>query len=202
MKKVMKMMAVLPVMTLGLLTAQNLDAQHLKCKTQVVAHRCFHENGAKDTQYPENSLAAFKRAQQLGIWGAEIDVWITPDDVVLVNHNSTVPTDKEQRKLEFTATEGLQDVRLANGEPIPTLESLLKAMKESTSDMKLVIEIKTHKKASNNVRVVDKSIELVRQYGLLDQVVWIAFSWDNCLRIAQTLPDAMVMYLNGDFRLF
>ena len=198
MKKVMKMMAVLPMMTMGLLAAQELDAQNLKCKTQVIAHRCYHENGVKDKQFPENSLAAFKRAQTLGIYGAEIDVWITPDDVVVVNHNSTIPTDEKQRKLEFTDYAEIKDVTLANGEPVPTLESLLQAMKDSSSDMKLILELKSHKKATNNNRVVDKCVEMVKAYGLEEQVIWIAFSWDNCCRVAQALPDAMVMYLNGD----
>lgn len=188
-------------MVLGLATAQELSAQSgktPKCRTQVVAHRCYHENGSKDKMYPENSLAAFKRAQGLGIWGAEIDVWITPDDVVVVNHNATIPTDEQNRKLEFTDYAEIKDVALANGEPVPTLESILQAMKESDSDMKLVLEIKSHAKAENNCRVVDKCIEMVKEHDLLDQVVWIAFSWKNCCRIAEALPEAMVMYLSGD----
>ena len=189
------LLAVLPMFLMG-----NTDKAHAQKHrtTQVIAHRCFHENGSNDKEYPENSLAAFKRAQNLGIWGAEIDVWITPDDVVVVNHNATVPTDKKNRKLEFTDYENLKDIRLANGEVLPTLESLLQAMKESSSDMKLVLEIKSHAKKKNNERVVNKSIELVRKYGLENQVVWIAFSYDNCKMIVSALPDAMVMYLNGD----
>lgn len=193
MKRKLLLMAALPLLSAGFSGAADACAQ-----TKVVAHRCFHENGVHDKMYPENSLAAFKRAQGLGIWGAEIDVWITQDDVVVVNHNEVIPTDKENRRIENVRYSEIKDVRLANGEPVPTLADILNAMKESKSDMKLVLEIKTHSKKDDNDRVVDKCIAMVREAGLEEQVVWIAFSYDNCCRIADALPDAMIQYLNGD----
>lgn len=190
---------IVPISIFGASRHHNTDTMtHNRCNTKVIAHRCYHENGANDAQFPENSLAAFKRAQELGVWGSEIDVWITPDDVVVVNHNSTVPTDKQGRKLEFTNYTDLQDIRLANGEPIPTLRSILQAMKDSDSDMNLVLEIKSHSKNVNNERVVNECARLIKEFGLEERVVWIAFSYKNCQRVVATMPGAMVMYLNGD----
>ncbi len=165
--------------------------------TECVAHRCYHENGSQDKTYPENSLAAFKRTQELGIWGAEIDVWITRDGEVVVNHNATVPTDPKNRRLEDSYYADLQDIRLSNGEALPTLSSFLKQMK-ARPGLKLVLEIKTHSKLEDNQRVVDKCVQMVKDAGLEDQVTWIAFSYSSCMRIAEQLPKAIVSYLGGD----
>ena len=48
---------------------------------------------------PEPALVAdlldivFKAVKPLGIYGSELDVWITRDDIVVVNHDATFPTD-------------------------------------------------------------------------------------------------------------
>jgi glycerophosphoryl diester phosphodiesterase len=175
----------------------NVSSTAKVTKTEVVAHRCWHENGTNDKTVPENSFAAFKRTQTLGIYGCEIDVWITKDDVVVINHNSTIPTDPKKQTIQNVNYADIQDVKLSNGEPLPTLQQFLTQMKEEPN-MKLVLEIKSHSGAENNNRVVDKCIEMVKAEGLVDRVVWIAFSYDNCKRIAAALPTSMVQYLNGD----
>ena len=175
------------------ITAEGQTALHTEC----VAHRCYHKNGSNDTQFPENSLAAFKRTQDLGVWGAEIDVWITKDDEVVINHNATVPTDSRNRRIEDSYYTDLQDIKLANGENLPTLSSVLEQMKIKPG-LKLVLEIKTHSRPLDNERVVDKCIDMVKAAGLENEVVWIAFNYDSCKRIAKKLPDAIVQYLGGD----
>ena len=175
------------------ITSEGQAALHTEC----VAHRCYHNNGSNDSKYPENSFAAFKRTQDLGVWGAEIDVWITKDDEVVVNHNATVPTDSKNRRLEDSYYSELQDIRLANGESLPTLSSFLEQMKAKPG-MKMVLEIKTHSKPVDNQRVVDKCIDMVKSAGLENEVVWIAFNYESCKRIATKLPDAIVQYLGGD----
>jgi glycerophosphoryl diester phosphodiesterase len=51
-------------------------------RPKVIAHR-----GAWDQNAPENSLAAFVKARDLGIWGIEFDVHFTKDGVPVVNHD-------------------------------------------------------------------------------------------------------------------
>lgn len=165
--------------------------------TQVVAHRCWHENGTNDATWPENSLAAFKRTQTLGIWGAEIDVWITTDDVVVVNHNSSVPTDPNKTRLDSNPYSAIENVTLSNGEKVPLLDDFLTQMAQE-KNLHLVIEIKSQKDRETNNRLVDACIKKVTAAGLLERVVWIAFDFENCKRIVASLPGAMVQYLNGD----
>lgn len=55
---------------------------------RIIAHRGQHQDGVENST--ENSIAALTNAQKLGIHGAEFDVWITADDVPVINHNATV----------------------------------------------------------------------------------------------------------------
>lgn len=49
----------------------------------VIAHR-----GAWDTpNCPENTLAAFQKAKEFGVWGIEFDIHFTRDNVPVVNHD-------------------------------------------------------------------------------------------------------------------
>ncbi|MBD4650926.1 glycerophosphodiester phosphodiesterase, partial [Xanthomonas citri pv. citri] len=61
----------------------------------------------------ENSLAALKLAQELGVWGSEFDVWITTDGRIVINHDSTFPTDTRSRKIQECTFEQLSDIRLS-----------------------------------------------------------------------------------------
>ena len=46
----------------------------------MIAHRGYHKDGAA-----QNSVAALAKAQELGIYGSEFDVWITADGKVVIN---------------------------------------------------------------------------------------------------------------------
>ena len=54
-------------------------------KPRVIAHRGYHKDGAA-----QNSVAALAKAQELGIYGSEFDVWITADGKVVICHDETV----------------------------------------------------------------------------------------------------------------
>lgn len=162
-------------------------------KTKCVAHRCYHKKDNSGILYPENSLAAFKRSETLGVWGAEIDVWITKDDVVVVNHNSKVPTDSKNRVIEDYTYAELSDIKLANGEGLPKLEDFLQAMTGDVKNLQLVLEIK-----SSHMRTVTKCAELIKKYNLEKRVTWIAFSYDVCKKAHELMPNNMIMYLGGN----
>ena len=160
--------------------------------TQVVAHRALHNTGA-----PENSLEGIKKAQQLeGLYASEIDVWVTTDGEVVVNHDSTFPTDSDKHVIQDSKFSDLSAVRLSNGESVPRLKDVLEQIQKS--DMKLVIEIKSHANDTKNFRCVDACLDLVSSYDLDDKVDWIAFNYNVCKRIAAARPKAIVQYLNGD----
>jgi glycerophosphoryl diester phosphodiesterase len=55
--------------------------------TYLIAHRGAHDH-TKNTI--ENTLPAFRLAEQLGCWGIELDIQMTADHVLVVNHDPTL----------------------------------------------------------------------------------------------------------------
>jgi glycerophosphoryl diester phosphodiesterase len=81
---------------------------------------------------PENTLASFLRALDLGADAVELDVHATRDGVVIVHHDfvpradTTIPALRERPIAELTAEE-LATFRVS-GEPIPALGDVLEAI--------------------------------------------------------------------------
>ena len=83
----------------------------------VVAHRGYWKTDGS----AQNSIASFQKAAEAGCWGSEFDVWLTADGVPVVFHDATV----EGIRIEDTTYATLMNIRLKNGEFIPTLQQYL-----------------------------------------------------------------------------
>ena len=84
----------------------------------VVAHR-----GASAREV-ENSLAAFRAAMQLGADAVELDVHATADGTLVVHHDEAIAG----RPIPQLTAHQVAELRLSNGEPIPTLAHVLEAI--------------------------------------------------------------------------
>ena len=84
----------------------------------MVAHR-----GASAREV-ENSLAAFRAAMQLGADAVELDVHATADGTLIVHHDEAIAG----RRIPQLTAQQVAELRLANGEPIPTLAHVLEAI--------------------------------------------------------------------------
>ena len=84
----------------------------------VIAHR-----GASAVEL-ENSLAAFRAAARLGADGVELDVHASADGELFVHHDETVDG---SHHIAHTAAGKIRALRIANGEPVPTLAEALAA---------------------------------------------------------------------------
>jgi glycerophosphoryl diester phosphodiesterase len=159
-------------------------------RNRVVAHR-----GAwKNTGAPENSIAAFRHAAQLGCEGSEFDVHMSADSIPMVNHDNSI----QGVSIAKTQSPELLKIKLPNGEPIPTLEAYLRAGMEQ-SKTKLVLEIKSSElgKASS-IALTGKVVEMVERLQAQAWVDYIAFDFDVCKEVMRLAPYARVAYLNGD----
>jgi glycerophosphoryl diester phosphodiesterase len=87
-------------------------------KALVIAHR-----GASGTAL-ENSLAAFRAAVQQGADAVELDVHATADGEVIVHHDESVAG----TPIATASARTIAALRLANGEPVPTLAEVLAAI--------------------------------------------------------------------------
>ena len=96
----------------------------------VIAHR-----GASAVEV-ENSLAAFRAAVRLGADGVELDVHATADGALFVHHDETIDG---VHHIAHTRAERIRGLRLANGEPVPTLADALAAC----GGLRVFVEVKS-----------------------------------------------------------
>jgi glycerophosphoryl diester phosphodiesterase len=61
------------------------DQQIRNLVTRIIAHRGYWDKSGA----AQNSLAALNNAIELGVYGSESDVWITADNVLVLNHDAT-----------------------------------------------------------------------------------------------------------------
>ena len=99
----------------------------------VIAHRGFSSN------FPENTLLAFREAQRVGVDMVECDVHLTRDGKLVVIHDSALDrtTDGSGPVGAYTMQE-LGALDAGSGERLPTLQELLDAV-----SLPVVVEIKT-----------------------------------------------------------
>ena len=157
----------------------------------IIAHR-----GASRLA-PQNTVAAFEEALKLGADGIETDVHLTKDGLIVLCHNYEVDetslgsgnisdlTFDEIRKLDF----GSKFSSKFKGEKIPTIEEFLDCVKNMK---KIIIEIKTPK-ADN--AIAEKTVEAVRDFGLLSKTVFSCFCVDilkQCKKADKNAKTAML----------
>lgn len=159
-------------------------------QNKVIAHR-----GAWKAQgHPQNSLASLREAVRLQCEGSEFDVWMTADEVLVVNHDH----DFQGIDIETSTYEQLLAKKLPNGEKIPTLEEYLtEGMKQTGT--KLILEFKPSRiSVARSERVGELSVKTVKKLGAEKWVDYITFSYEGGKKAIATDPNANVAYLNGD----
>lgn len=158
--------------------------------TQIIAHRgdWMPEGSA------QNSRASLQRALDLGIFGSEIDIWLTRDGHIMVNHDRTF----QGITPEDTTYAACRKIRLKNGESMPQLKDLLKILKKSKSPTRLVVEVKSHSLPQRSRDCAAAAVAAIRKYGVEDRVLYISFSIEACETIHQLAPKADVAYLSGN----
>lgn len=139
----------------------------------VIAHRgaCRHA--------PENTLAAFRMAAELGADGIELDAKLTADGLVVVLHDSTLDrtTTGHGRVADHTLAEikaleaGAHFSPEFAGEPVPTLEEVLQAVGD-----RLLINVELGNYATPRDRLPEAVVETVRGCGMQSRVLLSSFN--------------------------
>lgn len=162
----------------------------MKAQTQIIAHRGYWQTQPPTT---ENSIKSLENAQNLKIYGAEFDVRMTKDGVLVINH------DEHHAKMEISETDfkELEKVKLSNGENFPTLKEYLKQGKKDKS-LKLIVEIKPDKTKEKEDELTAKTIKMIKDMKLQSQCEFISFSLNICKEIKRLEPGFKVQYLKGE----
>jgi glycerophosphoryl diester phosphodiesterase len=187
-------MKILSLIFIVLAVSNFISCQHAPqegfLQNKVIAHR-----GAwKNAGHPENSIASLREAIKLGCEGSEFDVWMTADDVLVVNHDPEfmgIP-------IETSNYEELLTKELPNGEKIPTLEAYLREGITQTKT-KLILEIKASELGpERNQKLAEESLAMVKELNAEKWVDYISFDKGICRRIMELDTTARVAYLNGE----
>ncbi len=143
----------------------------------------------------QNSLASFTKADSVGVFGSEIDIWLTADDKLIVNHDRVYKgTDINMEK---STLKEITSIVLPNGENIPTLDAYLRLV-AAKPDTRLILEMKSLSDLKREDLAAEKIVKALRKYNLLDRTDIIAFSINACLAFKKLMPDGRIFYLNGD----
>lgn len=181
-------------------------------KTRNIAHR-----GGAGLK-PENTLSAFSAAIARGYDGAELDVQLSADGVVVVHHDfrlnpvltrfaggwlsGQTPAIKDLSYAALQAYDigradpGSDYVRShpklapAEGERIPTLDAVLARAKEARSPFELFVELKTSQSPDSGDALVLAEEALAVMESYLDRTVFVGFDWRGLKHIKELAPGA------------
>lgn len=159
-----------------------------KNETKVVAHRGFWRTEGSD----QNSVASLLKADELGAWGAEFDVWRASDGVLVLNHDGV----HDGHNVQTTPSTVLTTLRLANGETMPTLDEYLAAAKRTK--IHLVLELKPHATPEAETAAAEAAVKAVEAAKLSKRVTYITFSRHAMEELIRLAPKNDVLYLGGD----
>ena len=156
---------------------------------KVYAHRGY------SGKYPENTMLAFKEAAKTGCDGIELDVQLTKDGKVVVIHDEAVDrtTDGSGKVKDFTYQElaRLNAANLYEGKygfcGIPLFEDYCKWA--AGQELVTNIELKTGVYYYEGLE--EKTLELVRRYGLEEKVFYSSFNHLSLLKVKELAPQAV-----------
>ena len=158
---------------------------------KVIAHRGFWDAPGS----AQNSIRALVKADSIGCWGSEFDVWMTADEKLVVNHDASF----KGLPIETSQAADVTALTLSNGEHMPLLDDYLKAFAERPG-IKVVCELKVHTDKRHEAKAVKKVLKLMKRHKLTDRAVYITFSPEATREFVKRAPKGTeVCYLNGNW---
>ncbi len=155
--------------------------------TMIVAHRGDMQN------CPENTLPSFISAAKSGADVIELDVFLTKDGYLAINHDAT--TSKWDKKLTVTESTRAQLKALKNAEADATAddefafyEEVVDYFSKNYTDIIFLVEIKDKRN-----EVIDKVYEVTKAAGMLDRILIICTNHDIIRYAYQTYGVAVQM---------
>ncbi|MVO15415.1 glycerophosphodiester phosphodiesterase family protein [Parasedimentitalea huanghaiensis] len=177
---------------------------------------------------PENTLEGFQYAIDTGADGLELDLLLTRDGIPVVTHNPRLSGDTTRNSAgEWLQSEGpaisaltLEELRqfdvggirpgsdCARKTPhqavlpncrIPTLTEFLLLMKDNSTEVELLVELKHSPTASDQVSA-DTFVQIVadelRRHGMVEQSYLHAFNWQILSAAARSYPQLRRSHLS------
>ena len=142
---------------------------------------------------PENTLPAFRLSKLQGFNFVETDIRFTSDGIPVLLHDESIDrTSNGQGKIQNMSLDEVRSFDFGNwkassfeGTRIPTLEEFLSLCAEIGLSPHLELKAGTKNQ-------VFQIIDMVEQFGLSDNVVYISFNLNLLKYVLEKIPDASV----------
>lgn len=155
---------------------------------------------------PENTMAAFTKAIELGASGIEIDVQLTKDGkIVIIHDESLVRTTGLNQLIKDTHSDELLNLDAGSwyapqfhNERIPTLKQLLELLKPT--DLQLNIELKNGYFPYEGLEQL--VVDMVREFEMTDRIIISSFNHYSLVLCKQIAPEIRtgILYMEGLYR--
>jgi len=156
--------------------------------------------------FPENTMAAFQSAIELGAKGIETDVQMTSDgELVLIHDESLLRTTGVNKLVKDVTLEELRQLDCGSwfdpkfaGERIPTLDELLQLAKSAS--IKLNIELKSGVVLYPDIE--HKLLQKLAEFGLQQQCIISSFNHYSLALCHALNPNVAtgILYMEGLYR--
>lgn len=144
--------------------------------TKIIAHR------GNSAQYPENTLAAFKSAMELGSDAIELDVHLTADGQLVVHHDYYLGNPDNGEGLIFEKDlPYIKSLRIGDGETIPTLKEVFEL---AGNNMQYELELKGFTE-----EFAQKVVTLVEQLTLAQHIEFTSPHAYVLTKLKELCPD-------------
>lgn len=161
---------------------------------KIYAHR------GNKSEFPENSLLAFRSAIELGVDGIECDVHVSADGQAIIIHDETIDrTTTGKGEIIKMFLEEIKAVKLKRAdetisdETIPTLNEMLEEFDRLAFTGDLNIELKTDQHEYAGIELLVK--QLVDAKPRSYRIIYSSFNWRSIERMAALQPNAQLALL-------
>jgi glycerophosphoryl diester phosphodiesterase len=144
--------------------------------TSIFAHRGHH------VDVLENSVAAVRAARDIGADGVEIDVWLSADKYLVVNHDRTLGG-RALRSMTYAA--------ICEVAPLARLDDVL----DAAAEMRINVEIKSSRSVPYDLSVARAVSEFLDASPASAQCLVSSFSLRICEEVRRTSPERRVGWL-------
>ena len=159
----------------GILPAKQIS-QNLLANTVIVGHRGI--NGNK--KFKENTMTAFKKAVQSGCKALELDLQLTKDNIIVINHDKDLT---RIHKLAINICDNLYSDIKKDCQDLISLEEFLDYFKDK--NIILFLEIKKQLSAEKDRILADQVNKFIGKYNLQKQTKIISLNYNLLIEYYQ-----------------
>lgn len=161
----------------------------------IIAHRGY------SSQFPENTLAAFAGAVDIGADMIELDVQLSKDGVVMVYHDNDLARIGLAGSVGDYSCEELQTVDVGgafsaeySGERMPTLAGVLEFMQDTEQDIYLEL-----KDIGEIAGFEDAVLAVTDSYQMTSRCIFASFNQQYLVRIKEIAPQVRTIYNTREY---